>query len=502
MAERTNSFSSINFPEALTFDDVLLVPAFSEVLPSEVSLRTQLTKRISLNIPLLSAAMDTVTESKTAIAMAQQGGMGIIHKNLSIADQAFEVEKVKKSEAGMILDPIVVGPHAKVGQVWELMRTYKISGIPVTADGQPGEKLVGIITNRDLRFEDDPEQLVSSRMTKAPLITVSQGTTLERARKIFQDNRVEKLPVVDSEGRLKGLITIKDINKQQEFPKASKDRHGRLLVGAAVGAGPDSYERAQALVEAGVDVLVIDSAHGHSQGVLATVRRLKHEFYDAVDIIGGNVATYEGAMALMRAGADAIKVGIGPGSICTTRVVAGVGMPQLTAVMEAVRAARALDVPVIADGGIKYSGDVTKALAAGANAVMIGSLFAGTDEAPGEMVLYQGRSYKSYRGMGSMGAMRGGDGAKERYFQGNVKDAGKLVPEGIEGQVPYRGSLAFNVHQLLGGLRSGMGYCGADSINDLQEGCQFVRITGSGQIESHPHDVKVTKEAPNYQIRD
>ncbi len=486
--------------EALTFDDVLLLPAYSEVLPSAVALETQLTRKIRLKMPLLSAAMDTVTESKTAITMAQEGGLGVIHKNLSVRDQAFEVEKVKKSEWGMILDPITIERNAKISQALELMRTYKISGVPVTERDSRGHKLVGILTNRDLRFETDYDQAVQARMTPMPLVTVPEGTTLAQAKQIFKENRVEKLPVVDTAGYLKGLITIKDIKKQQEYPNANKDGYGRLMVGAAVGVGAESMERAAALVEAGVDVLFVDSAHGHSRGVLEAVAALKKRFGAKVEVVGGNVATYAGALALMDAGADAVKVGIGPGSICTTRVVAGIGVPQLYAIMEAGRASRERGIPIIADGGIKYSGDVTKALAAGASVCMIGSLFAGTDEAPGETILYQGRSYKVYRGMGSLGAMSQAQGSKDRYFQNNVDEVGKLVPEGIEGRVPYRGSLSFNVYQLLGGLRAGMGYCGAATIAELQEKGKFVRISNAGLVESHPHDVDVTIEAPNYRL--
>lgn len=485
--------------EALTFDDVLLLPGYSEVLPSHVSLATKLTKKISLKIPLLSAAMDTVSESKTAIVLAQEGGLGVIHKNLTIKDQAFEVEKVKKSEWGMILDPVTIEPGARIGQVLELMRTFKISGVPVTVKESGGLKLVGIITNRDLRFETDLQELVESRMTKAPLITVPEGTTLEQAKSMFRQHRVEKLPVVNSAGYLKGLITIKDLKKQQAYPNANKDGFGRLVVGAAVGVGEECVARSSSLVEAGVDVLFVDSAHGHSKGVLDAVAGLKKKFGDRVEVVGGNVATYEGTKALIQAGADAVKVGIGPGSICTTRVVAGIGVPQLYAVAEAARASREFGVPIISDGGIKYSGDITKAVAAGANSVMIGSLFAGTDEAPGEIVLYGGRSYKTYRGMGSLGAMAQAQGSKDRYFQADV-EVGKLVPEGIEGRVPYRGSLSFNVHQLLGGLRAGMGYCGAPTIAALQSGAKFIRITNSGLTESHPHDVDITKEAPNYRL--
>jgi len=486
------------FEEALTFDDVLLLPGYSDVLPSQVELNTRLTQRVPLGIPLLSAAMDTVTESKTAITLAQEGGLGVIHKNLSIKHQAFEVEKVKKSEWGMILDPITIAPRARISEALDLMRTFKISGVPVTVKDDEGLKLVGIITNRDLRFEEDLSQLIETRMTRMPLITVPEGTTLAQAKAILKENRVEKLPVVDSRGYLKGLITIKDIKKQQAYPNANKDKFGRLIVGAAVGVGGNNMERAEALVEAGADVLFVDSAHGHSRGVLEMIQTLKKNYRDRVDVVGGNIATFEGAKALIEAGADAVKVGIGPGSICTTRIVAGIGVPQLFAISEAARAAAPHGIPIIADGGIKFSGDITKALAAGAQSVMIGSLFAGTDEAPGEMVLYQGRSYKTYRGMGSVDAMV--KGSKDRYSQGEVDEVGKLVPEGIEGRVPYRGSLSFNIHQLLGGLRAGMGYCGAGSVAKLREGAKFVRITNSGLAESHPHDVDITKEAPNYRL--
>jgi IMP dehydrogenase len=486
--------------EALTYDDVLLLPGYSKVLPSQVQLGTQLTKKIRLNIPLISAAMDTVTESKVAITMAQEGGLGVIHKNLAIKEQAFEVEKVKKSEWGMILDPITIQPQEKIEKALELMKLYKISGIPVTEVTNSGRKLVGIITNRDLRFEEDMAQTVQSRMTKMPLVTVPEGTTLEQAKRILKENRVEKLPVVDSQNHLKGLITIKDIQKQKAFPHANKDNYGRLVVGAAVGVGDEAMRRASALVEAGVDVLFVDSAHGHSQAVLDSVKNLKSKMGSRTEVVGGNVATYEGTMALIEAGADAVKVGIGPGSICTTRIIAGIGVPQLYAVVHAFRAAKEKGVPIIADGGIKYSGDIVKALAAGAQSLMIGSLFAGTDEAPGEMILYQGRSYKTYRGMGSLGAMAQAQGSKDRYFQSEVDEVGKLVPEGIEGRVPYRGSLSFNIHQLLGGLRAGMGYVGAENVNLLREKAQFVRITNSGIIESHPHNVDITREAPNYRL--
>jgi IMP dehydrogenase len=484
--------------EALTFDDVLLLPGYSEVLPSQVSTQVRFTPKISLRIPLLSAAMDTVTESKAAIVMAQEGGLGIIHKNLTIAEQAFEVEKVKKSEWGMILDPITIDPESPLSKANELMSTYKISGVPVTVPAEGGKKLIGIITNRDLRFEEDFSLLVKTRMTHAPLVTALEGTTLAEAKMILREKRIEKLPVVDKNGFLKGLITIKDIQKQRAYPYANKDQYGRLVVGAATGVGEEGFRRADALVEAGVDVLCVDSAHGHSKGVLNAIAEFKKRYGSKIEIIGGNVATAEGTLALIEAGADAVKVGIGPGSICTTRVVAGVGVPQLYAISECAKAARTKNVSVIADGGIKLSGDITKALAAGAATVMIGSLFAGTDESPGEILHYQGRSFKTYRGMGSMGAMAQAHGSKDRYFQSSVEDAGKLVPEGIEGRVPYRGSLSFNIHQLVGGLRSGMGYVGAESIAALWEKSRFVRITNSGLAESHPHDVVVTKEAPNY----
>ncbi len=488
----------MNLLEALTFDDVLLLPAYSEVLPSTVSTQVQLTPKISLRIPLLSAAMDTVTEHKAAIVMAQEGGLGIIHKNLTVFDQAFEVEKVKKSEWGMILDPITIDPESPLKKASELMATYKISGVPVTIPSESGKKLVGIITNRDLRFEEDFSVLVKSRMTKAPLITAPEGTTLAQAKNILREHRVEKLPVVDKNGHLVGLITIKDIQKQRAYPHANKDQYGRLVVGAAVGVGEEAKARADALVESGADILCVDSAHGHSRGVLNSVSEFRKRYGNKVEIIGGNVATAEGTLALIEAGAHAVKVGIGPGSICTTRVVAGVGVPQLYAISECSKAARTKGVAVISDGGIRLSGDITKALACGATAVMIGSLFAGTDESPGEILHYQGRSYKMYRGMGSMGAMAQAHGSKDRYFQTSVEDTRKLVPEGIEGRVPYKGSLSFNVHQMIGGLRSGMGYVGAESIQALWEKAKFIRITNSGLAESHPHDVVVTKEAPNY----
>ncbi len=486
--------------EALTFDDVLLLPGYSEVLPSQVKIQTQLTLRIRLQIPLLSAAMDTVTESRTAIILAQEGGLGVIHKNLSLTDQAAEVEKVKKSEWGMILNPVTIDPSAPLSKALALMRLFKISGVPVTRSEVRGHQLLGILTNRDLRFEDHLTQLVSSRMTACPLVTAPEGITLDQAQEIFKKHRVEKLPVVDAEGYLKGLITIKDLQKKKAYPDANKDQYGRLVVGAAIGVGTESYERAGALVEAGVDVLFVDSAHGHSRGVLEMVALLKKNFGHRVDVIGGNVATEEGTQAMIDAGADAVKVGIGPGSICTTRVIAGIGVPQLFAISNASKVAKRSKISIIADGGVKYSGDLTKALAAGAQAVMLGSLFAGTDEAPGETMMSQGRSYKVYRGMGSVGAMAQNHGSKDRYFQTDVDEVGKLVPEGIEGRVPYRGSLSFNVHQLLGGLRAGMGYCGAPTIEELQEKGRFIRITQSGLEESHPHDVDIMKEAPNYRL--
>jgi len=491
-----------SIPEALTFDDVLLLPQHSNVLPHEVQTRSRLTKKCMLNIPLLSAAMDTVTESKAAIVMAQEGGLGVIHKNLTIDEQAFEVEKVKKSEWGMIIDPVTIEPTFPISRALEIMDQFKISGVPVVERTSLGPKLVGILTNRDLRFENNVTALVGERMTKMPLITVPVGTTLDQAKDILRENRVEKLPVVDNQGILKGLITIKDIKKRQEYPHANKDQFGRLCVGAAVSGGEEGLLRADQLVEAGVDILFLDSAHGHSQGVLDAVASMKKRYGPKAEVVGGNVATYEGARALMEAGADAVKVGVGPGSICTTRVVAGIGVPQLFAVSEAVRAGREFNVPVIADGGIRFSGDIVKALAIGADSVMIGSLFAGTDETPGEVVLYQGRSYKIYRGMGSLGAMAHGKGtgSRDRYFQTQVSDQRKLVPEGIEGRVPYRGSLSFNVHQLLGGLKAGMGYTGSKDLETLRKNAKFVRITGNGLAESHPHDVVVTKEAPNYRL--
>jgi IMP dehydrogenase len=479
--------------EALTFDDVLLVPNYSEVLPSEVDVRTKLTKRITLNIPIMSAAMDTVTESELAIAIAREGGIGVIHKNMSIEEQAQEVDRVKRSESGMILNPVTVKPEQTIADAEKLMRRYKISGLPVTDDEG---KLIGIITNRDIRFVKDHSKKIREVMTKENLKTAPVGTTLDMAKEILQKYKIEKLPVVDENGYLKGLITIKDIEKREKYPNACKDELGRLVVGAAVGVGKEAIERAKALVEAEVDVIVIDTAHGHSKGVIETLRKLKELFPD-VDIIAGNVATPEGTEALIKAGADAVKVGIGPGSICTTRIVAGVGVPQLTAIFECAEVADKYGISIIADGGIKFSGDIAKAIGAGARVVMIGSLFAGTKESPGEIVLYQGRSYKVYRGMGSLGAMK--KGSKDRYFQADVEEK-KLVPEGIEGMVPYRGPLADMVHQLVGGLKAGMGYCGARNIEEMRKKARFVKITQAGLRESHVHDVIITKEAPNYWV--
>ena len=481
-------------PEALTFDDVLLLPAKSEVLPSRVDVATQLTRHIRLNIPLVAAAMDTVTESRLAIAMAQQGGVGIIHKNLSVEAQATEVDKVKRSESGMIVDPITVGPEQRIAEAMDLMQRYRISGVPVT---DKGGRLLGILTNRDLRFETRTDLPVASVMTKEDLVTVPVGTTLEEAKAILHKHKIEKLLVVDRESHLKGLITVKDIQKMIKYPNACKDDMGRLRVGAAVGVGPDTADRARALVEARVDLLVVDTAHGHSSGVMDTVRRLRAEF-PKIDLVAGNVATAEATEDLARLGVDAVKVGIGPGSICTTRVVTGVGVPQVTAVAQCAVAAKKHGVPIIADGGIKYSGDVTKALAAGASSVMIGSLFAGTEESPGETILYQGRTFKAYRGMGSIGAMR--RGSADRYFQEMQAGEDKLVPEGIEGMVPYKGSLQALIPQLVGGLRAGMGYCGAKNIDALRRDARFIRITSAGLKESHAHDVVITKEAPNYRV--
>jgi IMP dehydrogenase len=476
-------------PIGLTFDDVLLVPARSAVLPSEVDTRTRLSRHIELNIPIVSAAMDTVTEAQLAIALAREGGIGIIHRNLSIERQAEEVDRVKRSEAGMIVDPVTMSPEQPIREALEVMKRYRISGVPVTRNG----KLVGILTNRDLRFETELDQPIGNVMTRENLITVPVGTTLEEAERILHRHRIEKLLVVDEEYNLKGLITVKDIQKRLKYPNAAKDAQGRLRVGAAVGVTGDYLERAQELVRKKVDVIVVDSAHAHSERVMNAVRTLRRKLPD-VELIAGNVATYEGAADLIALDVDAIKVGIGPGSICTTRVVTGAGVPQLTAIAECARAARPAGIPIIADGGIKFSGDITKAIAAGADTVMIGSLFAGTDESPGELILYQGRTFKSYRGMGSLGAMVG---SADRYGQDS---SGKLVPEGIEGRVPSKGPLAELVYQLVGGLKAGMGYCGCATIRELQEKARFIRITPAGLRESHVHDVIITKEAPNYRL--
>ena len=478
--------------KGLTFDDVLLVPQKSGVSARNVDVSTYITKNIKLNIPILSAAMDTVTESRLAVALAQEGGIGIIHRNMSPARQAAEVEKVKKSESGMIVDPVTVGPGAAIGEVRKLMEDYRISGIPVT---DRKNKLIGIITNRDMRFETDMKRLVRNVMTKNNLVTAPEKTTLERAKKILHRHKIEKLPIVDKQLILKGLITIKDIEKKRKYPNAAKDSLGRLRVGAAVGTGVDVLERVELLVKAGADLVSIDRAHGHSEAVLKTLRDIKKNF--GIPVTAGNIVTAEGAEDLIKAGADALKIGVGPGSICTTRIVSGAGMPQLTAIFDVVAMAAKHKIPVIADGGIKFSGDIAKAIAAGASAVMIGSLFAGTDESPGETILYQGRNYKLYRGMGSLGAML--DGSADRYGQGKV-EASKLIPEGIEGRVPAKGPLSQGVHQLVGGLRSGMGYCGAANFKELREKAKFVRISNAGLKESHVHDVTITKESPNYRV--
>lgn len=477
--------------EGLTFDDVLLVPRESSVLPKDVDVTTRLGADVQLKIPVISAGMDTVTESGMAIAMAREGGIGIIHKNMSIARQAEEVDRVKRSESGVITNPFSLMPHHKVADAEELMAKYRISGVPIVNESN---KLVGILTNRDLRFVHDYSTVISEVMTQSDLVTAPVGTTLQQAEAILQKHKIEKLPLVDDNYILKGLITIKDIEKAIQFPHAAKDRQGRLLVGAAVSTSRDVMNRAEALVEAGIDMLVVDTAHGHSKGVLDTVRSLRAKFPDLV-IVGGNVATGEGTRALIEAGASVIKVGIGPGSICTTRVVAGIGVPQITAIYDCATVAREYGIPIIADGGIKYSGDIAKAIAAGADAVMLGSLLAGTEESPGETELYQGRRFKVYRGMGSIAAMK--EGSKDRYFQ---EGAPKLVPEGIEGRVPYKGPLADTLYQLVGGLRAGMGYCGSATIEELQRDTQFIRISGAGLRESHPHDVQITKEAPNYSV--
>ena len=478
--------------EGLTFDDVLLIPDYSQVLPKEVQVESRITKNIKLNIPVLSAAMDTVTEARMGIAMAREGGLGIIHKNMSVKEQAEEVDKVKRSESGVIVNPFHLNPDDKVYQAEELMSRYHISGVPIVDENK---KLVGILTNRDLRFEQDYSQPVKNVMTSEGLVTAEVGTSLEESKEILQKHKIEKLPLVDDENILKGLITIKDIEKAEKYPNSAKDDNGRLLAGAAVGIGGDTDERIKALVEAEVDILVIDTAHGHSSKVIDKVKEVKEQYGEKVDIIAGNVATGKATKALIEAGADGVKVGVGPGSICTTRVVAGVGVPQVSAIYDAAKAADEYDVPVIADGGIKYSGDVVKALAAGASTVMLGSLLAGTEEAPGEKVIYKGRSYKVYRGMGSIEAMK--EGSKDRYFQDDEK---KLVPEGIEGRVAYKGEVADTIYQLVGGLRSGMGYCGTKDIKTLRTEAKFTKITSAGLQESHPHDVKITKEAPNYTL--
>ena len=478
--------------EGLAFDDVLLVPAESSVLPGDASTRTRLTRTITLEVPIVSAAMDTVTEARMAIALARHGGIGVVHRNVSVAEQVAEVDKVKRSEAGMVVEPVTLRPDALVREALALMRTYHISGVPVTDhDG----KLVGILTNRDLRFEGDVDQPVASLMTREPLVTVPVGTTLEQARDVLHRHKIEKLPVVDPAGRLKGLITVKDIEKRTQFPHATKDERGRLRVGAAVGVGRDALERGEALVDAGVDVLVVDTAHGHSQGVIETVRDVTARW--DVPVIAGNVATSEGADALIDAGADAVKVGMGPGAICTTRVVAGIGMPQVTAIYDCARVAERHDVPVIADGGVQYSGDVAKAIAAGGDTVMLGGLLAGVDESPGDVIVHHGERFKEYRGMGSLGAMKARSYSKDRYFQAGVDDVEKLVPEGIEARVPYKGPVRHVLHQLVGGLRQAMGYCGAATIAELKA-AKFVRVTAAGIRESHPHDVAMTKQAPNY----
>ena len=482
-----------DIPEGLTFDDVLLVPGASDLLPKDADVSTVLAQNIRLSIPLVSAAMDTVTEARTAIAMAREGGIGIIHRNLSVPDQAKEVERVKKSESGMISDPVTISPDRQIHEALEIMKRYSISGLPVAREG--GE-LVGILTNRDLRFEKRLDRPVSDVMTRDKLVTARPGVTLERAKEILHEHRIEKLLVVDERNRLKGLITVKDIQKAIQHPNASKDDAGRLRVGAAIGTNPDRLERAEALRRAGVDVIVVDTAHGHSRGVMDTVIEMKGTF-PGIPIVAGNVATADGTAALIDAGVDGVKVGMGPGSICTTRVVSGVGMPQLTAIAECVKVADRRGIPIIADGGIKFSGDVPKALAAGARTVMIGSLFAGTEESPGETILYQGRTYKLYRGMGSLEAMREREGSRNRYFQDD-EEAMKLVPEGIEGRVPYKGSIAFIIHQMVGGLRAGMGYLGCHDLGELRSKARFVRVTPAGFREGHVHDVAITKEAPNY----
>ena len=476
--------------EALTFDDVLLVPQLSSILPKDVDITSRLTRNIQLNIPLISAAMDTVTESQMAIAMAREGGIGVIHKNLSIENHAKEVDRVKRSESGMILDPVTITSRKTIREALDIMAHFHISGVPVVNDG----KLVGILTNRDIRFETNLELLVSDRMTGKNLITVKKGTTLNEAKSVLQEHRIEKLLVIDDEGTLCGLITVKDILKKENHPNAGTDKHGRLLVAAAIGVSSDTMERAQALVNANVDALVVDTAHGHSKGVLETVKKLKSRLN--VDIIAGNVATAAGTQALIDAGVDAVKVGIGAGSSCTTRMIAGVGVPQLAAVMDAFESAQKNDIPIISDGGMRYSGDIAKSFAAGAETAMLGSILAGTNESPGEIILWEGRSFKSFRGMGSIAAMN--EGSKDRYFQQNTESK-KLVPEGIEGMVPYKGDVMETIHQLMGGVRSSMGYCGTKSIKEFHKNIEFIRITGAGMKESHPHDINITKDSPNYQ---
>ena len=478
---------------ALTFDDILLVPQYSEIVPTEISPKSEFARGVILNAPIISAAMDTVTDNKMARVMAQQGGLGVIHKNMTVEEQAFQAEKVKKYESGMIMEPITLEPNRKVKDALDLMRKYSISGVPITVSG----KLVGILTNRDLRFETNVEQQIGDVMTKDKLVTAEVGTTLAQAKQILQKHRIEKLPIVDKSGTLRGLITIKDIEKAQSFPGATKDTHGRLMVAAAVGIDKTSQDRVAALSEAGTDVIVIDTAHGHSKNVLAMVEWVAKNYKDVI-VVAGNVVTADATEALIKRGVDVVKVGVGPGSICTTRIVAGVGMPQISAIIECAEAARKHGKTIIADGGIKYSGDITKALALGAACVMVGNLLAGADESPGETILYQGRTYKVYRGMGSLGAME--KGSKDRYFQGDVAEFDKLVPEGIEGKVPYKGSASAILHQLLGGVRSGMGYMGAKTVRDLQEKAKFVRISQQGLRESHVHDVSITKEAPNYRL--
>lgn len=477
--------------QGLTFDDVLLIPAHSDVLPRDVDVRTHLTQNVTLNIPVMSAGMDTVTEAEMAIAMAREGGIGVIHKNMSIDEQAREVKLVKRSEHGIIVDPIYLAPDNTLSDADELMNKYHISGVPITENG----KLVGIITNRDMRFETDLSRPISDIMTSKGLITAPEHTTMEEAKRILQAHRIEKLPLVDDAGHLKGLITIRDIEKMRKFPNSNKDSDGRLKVAAAIGVTSDVEDRVEALLDARADVLVIDTAHGHSEGVLQTIRRLRKAF-PHLELIAGNVATYDATKALIEAGVSAVKVGIGPGSICTTRVIAGIGVPQITAIYDCAKAAEGTGIPIIADGGIQYSGDIAKALGAGASCVMLGNLLAGTEEAPGEMIIYQGKNYKSYRGMGSLGAMQAG--SKDRYFQQNAK---KLVPEGIEGRIPYKGHVSDVLFQLIGGLRASMGYCGAKDIKAMNEDTQFIQITGAGLRESHPHDVSITKEAPNYSVK-